>query len=63
MEAPFLPPVSAGLFGVSFLLCAKLYRLRVESTTPKEKGRGAAAFLQLDGFREVHARGCGGRMP
>jgi hypothetical protein len=50
-------------FGVSFLLCAKLYRLRVESTTPKEKGRGAAAFLQLDGFREVHARGCGGRMP
>ena len=22
MEAPFLPPVSAGFFGVSFLLCA-----------------------------------------
>jgi hypothetical protein len=31
----------------------------VESTTPKEKNRGAAAFLQLDGFRESTPKGGG----
>ena len=41
MEAPFLPPVSTGFFGVSFLLCA----LRIEPSLPMDV-RGA--LLRFD---------------